>query len=1009
MQASFWKTVAVVGVIGIGSLALLEAQQRLTAHRAATVGNEAPDSEDLVPTNGDQTVDAQLSDAEFDRLLNGDQLSDPQFEMQEPAVASAETVAAFDVMAEPAMGLLRSEAVPPQDFTPPPNTSVQMAALTSGGNPFEEPAVSSAAYQDTEPSKVTTVGFETPAAEAFSESTFESFAAGPQPAATEAVAAAPEFMEFQPLPERAQPLVPTPQPEAKAYEFFAAGADDAATAAVTARETLTSEAVPTPKTAQFYTDNAADDSAPPAFSVDTPTFGIDAPTPMMPIPERIEPAVNFDSNPFPETPEPRSFTDEVPTPREIPERFSEPARLPQPVAPMPRDDVGTFEGGPALPFAADEDGTTAPDRQLDRVPEIREPGGLLIPGMNGNNPDANDRGNSFQPRSDFAPETTPNERSFPNYNTPADAPVRQYNEPGIPMGNDNLREFNSDRFEEPPRNTPIPEDFRGDLTRPEPMPRADDRGTTEREFDSREFDSREFDSREFDSRELTAPRREQPLSTPRSFDNRDDRQPSIDIRGNGTLRNSAVRPVSGTMRPNLVLEKNAPESASVGVPLEYFIFVRNEGDATAYDVVVEDDVTEAAEIEGAHPQSDFDRSSRKLIWKFDEIVPGQMEKIVVRVRPTGEGVMDGTASVKFKSRVKAMTVVTAPKLRLQMEGPDKVQLGQEVAYRYILTNEGSGEARDVFIRTLLPASGGLKHSQGRDLEYEIQAMKPGEQREIMLAVVAGEPGDHSAKAEVTASGKVAVTAGWRTTVVGAQLQIVRRGPKRRFVNRSATYENIITNETTFEARDAKVVEQIPAGMRYIGSDHGGKYDTNAHTVTWMINRLGAGQSEQLQLELMPMQAGNMESIVTILENVGIQSDDYVSTTVVEDLHNVSATISQMEGPVAIGDDFGFTINIDNRGTAEARDVNLRVRVPKEIQVIAAGSKSVQAGLDPKEPNTVQYNMIVRIEPGQKQAFELKLRGQQQVNNGMVEATVQYEHMNAPLVVSESVTVYDERL
>jgi len=344
-----------------------------------------------------------------------------------------------------------------------------------------------------------------------------------------------------------------------------------------------------------------------------------------------------------------------------------------------------------------------------------------------------------------------------------------------------------------------------------------------------------------------------------------------------------------------------------------------------------------------------------------------------------------------------------------MDGPDKVQLGQEVAYRYILINEGSGEARDVFIRTLLPASGGLKHSQGRDLEYEISAMKPGEQREIMLAVVAGEPGDHSAKVEVTASGRVAATAGWRTTVIGAQLQIVRRGPKRRFVNRSATYENIITNETTFEARDAKVVEQIPAGMQYINSDSGGVYDDNQHTVTWMINRLGAGQSEQLQLELMPMQAGNMESVVTILENVGIQSDDYVSTTVVEDLHNVSATISQLDGPLAVGEEFGFTINIDNRGTAEARDVNLRVKVPREIQVMAAGSKTVQAGLDPKEANTVQYNMIVRIEPGQQQAFELKLKGKQPVSNGMVEATVQYEHMNAPLVVSESVTVYDERL
>ncbi|MCP4171051.1 MAG: hypothetical protein GY758_09810, partial [Fuerstiella sp.] len=449
--------------------------------------------------------------------------------------------------------------------------------------------------------------------------------------------------------------------------------------------------------------------------------------------------------------------------------------------------------------------------------------------------------------------------------------------------------------------------------------------------------------------------------------------------------------------------KTAPENASVGTPLDYSILVRNEGDATAFEVIVEDEVNAGVEVNGARPQPDLDRTTGKLIWHFDSIKPGETEEIRVQVTPTGEGKLDGIASVKFKARVKATTLITAPKLRLKMAGPKEVRLGEEVSYRYIIANEGTGEARDVVLRTVLPNGGGFNHPQGRDLEYEIQSMRPGEQREIILSVVAGEPGEHQTNAELTANGGANDQAAWQTNVIGAQLQIVRRGPKRRYVGHPGVYENVVTNETNFDAIDAKVVEQVPEGMRFISADNGGHYSEASRSVTWNLDRIGAGQQMLLQIELMPTSAGSRESTVTILENAGFRSDDYVSTTVVEDLHNVSADISQLDGPIAMGETFGFTITIDNRGTADASDVELTIAVPEEIQVVGAGSAEVQAKL--LAGNLVQYNVIVRIASGQKQSFQVKMMGARPVRNGVVKASVRYRQMEEPLVVSESVTVY----
>ena len=116
-------------------------------------------------------------------------------------------------------------------------------------------------------------------------------------------------------------------------------------------------------------------------------------------------------------------------------------------------------------------------------------------------------------------------------------------------------------------------------------------------------------------------------------------------------------------------------------------------------------------------------------------------------------------------------------------------------------------------------------------------------------------------------------------------------------------------------------------------------------------------------------------------------------------------MTRLDAPVEVGETFGFTITIDNRGTADATDVKLIVEVPKEIKVIGAGSKENQAKL--LAGNIVQYSMIVRISPNEQQSFEVKMEGAEPVRNGVVKAMVSYKQMAEELIVSESLTVYRE--
>ncbi len=77
-----------------------------------------------------------------------------------------------------------------------------------------------------------------------------------------------------------------------------------------------------------------------------------------------------------------------------------------------------------------------------------------------------------------------------------------------------------------------------------------------------------------------------------------------------------------------------------------------------------------------------------------------------------------------------------------------------------------------------------------------------------------------------------------------------------------------------------------------------------------------------------------------------------------------------------------------------------------MKVLGAGSREVRANID-EDTNQVMYEIVGRIPANKRQTFEVKLQGTRPVNNKVVSARVQYEQMERPLVVSESVTVYEE--
>ncbi len=499
--------------------------------------------------------------------------------------------------------------------------------------------------------------------------------------------------------------------------------------------------------------------------------------------------------------------------------------------------------------------------------------------------------------------------------------------------------------------------------------------------------------------ERNEPVRREParILTPPMDDYRPD-PPSGLRRISGTQNQKSVDSVPhGTLRPQLRIEKSAPGSASIGKPLVYSIRVKNVGNAVANEVIVEDQIPRGADLTGTIPQAELVEGI--LVWRFESLQPQEQKEVKIRVVPTREGQIGSVATVNFKAEIGSRTTVTAPRLRLELQGAQEARVGDTVEFLYRVINEGSGDATNVWIRNPLPEH--LTHPQGNELEYEVGDLAAGKSREVTLQLVAYKPGNNVTNpAVVVADGIDGARAEARLRILGAQLKVTRRGPSRRYLNRNATYENTVFNTTNRDADNATLIEQVPDGMKFVQANNDGQYNEIKRTITWPIRRIRAGERQVFTSVLAPLRAGVHESIVQIVERGG--NSRATTTTEVVHLDNMGLQLSQLDGPVEVGERVTFTINVRNRGTSTATGSVLTLEIPPELTDAVAGPTQARI-----EGTKLIFPPVDQIPPGGQRRFQVAFTASRSARDIRILAAVRSDQMPKSLSEAESITIYGD--
>ena len=458
-------------------------------------------------------------------------------------------------------------------------------------------------------------------------------------------------------------------------------------------------------------------------------------------------------------------------------------------------------------------------------------------------------------------------------------------------------------------------------------------------------------------------------SVPREFRKKEQPQP-ISTDRPIQLSNPAKRvtePVNSLFvgrTPDIQVVAMGPKSIIVGKPATFEIRVKNPStgsvgrfDGMAHDVVLRMNVPDAINIR-ASETSDGSVSTQarpdggqEVVWEIEELAAGREESLRLILLPRSAVVFD--FAVDWSQRPQNSTAaieVQVPRLEMAISGPADVNFGETRVYAIEISNPGSGPAEGVEIR-LGPGSANQEPKT-------LGTLAAGARQKLEVEMTARDAGVMEISATATAAGGLEVVSRKQVKVRRAELEVEATGPKLKFAGTAATYRISVSNAGNAVARSVVATALLPKRAEYLGGIATAEAATER--VRWTIGELLPGAQRTFEMRCQLIAEGSHPLSIRI-EDANELTATHAFTTRVEAVADLKLVLNDPQGPEPVGDDVKYEIQVVNRGSKEATNVQVRAYFSEGIEPtrVAGHPGEVVA-----EEGEVRFQPIRSIGPGQ---------------------------------------------
>jgi len=238
-------------------------------------------------------------------------------------------------------------------------------------------------------------------------------------------------------------------------------------------------------------------------------------------------------------------------------------------------------------------------------------------------------------------------------------------------------------------------------------------------------------------------------------------------------------------------------------------------------------------------------------------------------------------------------------------------------------------------------------------------------------------------------------------VIAPKLDITMTGPKRRFLEREATYKLSVSNPGSAPAKDVQLAACLPPGLKFLNANNAGHYEANTRTVHWELEELPTNETGAVELTAMPVEAG--EHVIryqgTAQRVPRIEKQQPVR---IEGIAAILFEVVDVDDPIEVGGETTYEIRVVNQGSKASTNVRLAVLMSADMRALSAEGPARYT----IEANQVQFEGLSRLAPKADTTYRVRVQGLRP-GDQRVRVMLLTDQIRTPVTKEESTRVYSD--
>ncbi|MBN1975096.1 MAG: DUF11 domain-containing protein [Sedimentisphaerales bacterium] len=442
------------------------------------------------------------------------------------------------------------------------------------------------------------------------------------------------------------------------------------------------------------------------------------------------------------------------------------------------------------------------------------------------------------------------------------------------------------------------------------------------------------------------------------------------------------------------LDRIMPAQAQLNAQFAYTIKVTNLTNVRLADVIVKEVLSEYYKLDNTKPVSG--RDGNNIFWIIESLAPKSSVALEVVGSATRTGCISHCATVSYDVPACTSVEVVEAKLALAKTAPAEVLLCESIPVQYVVTNSGSGTAKNVRVVDDLPA--GMQTADGKNqITFSAGDLAQGQSRQFTAILKAGKTGKYTNKAIASTDGGLKAEATAVTVVRQPVLEISKRGREVQFIGRELSYEITVTNKGDGAAKNTVLEDALPSGVTNVKASAGAKL--SGSKIVWDLGTLEPGASRTVNISCTPSGAGTLKNTATVSAYCADAKTASVSTSV-RGIPAVLLEVVDLQDPVEVGGTTTYVITATNQGSIAGTNVAITCTWEDEQQYVSS-SGATNGSVSGK---TITFAPLAALAPQAKATWQIVLRA---VNPADVRFSVSMNtgEFDRPVEETESTNLY----